>query len=76
MAKQKGILFASIAIIAILIAIIFGGCGQKPEDVPVDGSISQETETIESEEPVETPAPAPPEKETEEAPHPQRKKWY
>ena len=69
MARRKGILFRSIAIIAMTMFFVLGGCGQKPENVPAEGSdISLETEESEVVTPEETPAPEPPEQEKEETP--------
>lgn len=69
MARRKGILFRSIAIIAMTMFFVLGGCGQKPADVPAEGSdISLETEESEVVTPEETPAPEPPEQEKEETP--------
>ncbi len=69
MAKSKNVLLTSVIIVMTIIAIVMGGCGQKPENVPAEGSdISVETEESSAELPEETPTPAAPEKESEDTP--------
>lgn len=57
MLKQKTLLLTSIIAMVMLITVIFGGCGQKPEDVPVDSSITSEVQESEVDEPAATAEP-------------------
>ena len=70
MLKQKTLLLTSIIAMVMLITVIFGGCGQKPEDVPVDSSITSEVQESEVDEPAATAEPEKIPEQTQETSQP------
>ena len=71
MLKQKTLLLTSIIAMVMLITVIFGGCGQKPEDVPVDSSITSEVQESEVDEPAATAEPEKIPEQTQETSQPE-----
>ncbi|MCI9074054.1 MAG: hypothetical protein HFH80_14920, partial [Lachnospiraceae bacterium] len=71
MLKQKTLLLTSIIAIVMLITVIFGGCGQKPEEVPVDSSITSGTQESVVNEPAATAEPEKVSEQTQETSEPE-----